>query len=103
MIRSLTTGLAAAALAAIGAAAPAHAAIRCDGGYQINSQGEFESPYCQEQVLAKLSGVPVGTIRGSLGAEQNACRMVGGDIRISQFCGIINPRSHHRCTVPPCF
>ena len=90
------------ALSCAAPALPASAAIRCDGGYQINSQGEFESPYCQERLLSQLSGVPVETIRRSWSAEQNACRFVGNDIRIMQFCNGIVPRNR-RCIIPPCF
>ena len=89
--------------ASIGTGLPAQAAIRCNGGYQINSQGEFESPYCEEKLLAQLSGVPVEAIRRSWSTEQNACRVVGNDIRIMEFCHTIIPRNNHRCTIPPCF
>jgi|SRR5450631_2648985 hypothetical protein len=95
-----------ATLLGLGAAAPAGAAIRCDGSFQINSQGEFGSMYCREDNLAKVARergihVTAAQIRASIGVEQQVCQQLSSDIRVSDICG--QWEHHHNCNIMfPC-
>ena len=88
-------------------AAPASAAIRCDGSYQINSQGEFGSLYCEEENLAKVArshGVRVtaAQIRASYSLQGDVCRQVGNDISVADICGQFVNHSRHCDLMFPC-
>jgi len=106
-LRAPVAAIAAAAVIALMGQLPAGAAIRCDGSYQINSQGEFESLYCQEDNLARVArargiGVTVGQIRASGSTLQSVCNILGPDISVADICGRVNNLRRHRCLVPPC-
>jgi len=103
----LRTAALAAAVLVFDLASPASAAIRCDGSFQINSQGEFNSLYCQEDNLAKVArrrgmGVTVGQIRASLSTLHETCLAIGPDISVSDICGQFNQRRNRRCIIEPC-
>lgn len=106
-LRAPVAAIAAAALVALIDLPPASAAIRCNGSYQINSQGEFESPYCQEDNLARVArsrgiNVTAAQLRASGSTLQNVCNILGPDISVSDICGRVNQVRRHRCLVPPC-
>jgi hypothetical protein len=108
MTMSIRVSAAAAAAAlALSSLVPASGAIRCNGSYQINSQGEFESPYCQEDNLARVArargiNVTAGQIRASGSTLQDVCNRLSGDISVSDICGRVNNLRRHRCDFPPC-
>jgi len=82
--------------------APATAAIRCDGTFQANSQGEFESLYCKEDNLARVArshGIQVTAdqIRRSWSLEGDVCRQIGIDISVGNICDQFNNRNNHHC------
>jgi len=89
------------------AAGPAGAAIRCDGEFQINSQGEFSSLYCQEDNLAKVARsrgleVTAAQIRASESVLQHVCLQIGGDISVTQICDRFLRHGRHCDLVMPC-
>ena len=67
-------------------------AIECDGNYQIQRSGNLiATPYCEDNYLAAVANeygmaVSARQIRYSLSAKENACRLVGYDIRVSNTC-----------------
>lgn len=78
-------------LAAAMVAQPASAAIRCDGNFQITSQGRIATPYCEDNYLAQVAreyGMRVSNeaIRYNPSVKERACRFVGNDIRVKSTC-----------------
>lgn len=91
------------AVLALAAITPASAAIRCDGSFQINSQGEFESPYCKEENLARIArqagiAVTADQIRRSFSLEQDVCRQLGSNIEVANICGQFQRDHGHHCS-----
>lgn len=101
-------GLLTVALLVTGAQA-AQAAIRCNDAYQINSLGQFRSPYCEDGYLAKVARtfgmrVTADQIRNSTSVKADVCRSIGFDSRILDIC--VTYRNQNRgghCKFPPCF
>ncbi len=95
---------------AIGAisAGPLQAAIRCDGAYQINSLGEFHSPYCEDGYLAQVARsfgwrVSGDQIRANYGLKAEICRALGFDSRILETCAPYRNQNRSRhCKLLPC-
>jgi len=69
--------------------APANAAIRCDGRYQINRGGTaIATPYCEDRYLYEIARGSYGIstsfdeIRNSIAEKERICRMIGHDHRV---------------------
>lgn len=83
----------AALAAAVGAATPAAARIRCDGRFQVvKGAGPIATPYCEDRYLAQVARGSYGVstsfaaIRASVSEKERVCRMVGYDSRLSDIC-----------------
>lgn len=92
MARSVlsVSGGAALALIAVASATPA-AAITCKDGYQLVQGNYLETPYCQDELLAKVARqygmkAPASEIRNNPNFKLQVCRLVGHDIRVQQTC-----------------
>jgi len=97
----------AAAIVLLVAAAPAEARIVCHDGYQQNSGGEVQTPYCQEEYLAQVArehGMKVSgaQLRASYGLEREACQLSLNDIRVAEFCNPFRPDHGHHCKFFQC-
>jgi len=80
---------------------PASAAIRCDGNFQITSQGPIATPYCEDNhlaIVAREHGMRVSAsqIRRNVGIKEQVCRVVGHDIRVKNTCIPYMPESRGR-------
>ena len=70
----------------------ASAAIKCSGPYQIiKGQGKIATPYCEDGYLASVARgygmrVSANTIRHNPHKKDEACRIAGHDIRVSDIC-----------------
>ncbi len=94
MARATAIRLAATAvvpLAVLLVTTPVSAAIHCEGGYQRVAGGFVSTPYCEDANLAAVArdrgqSTSADMIRHSYRAKRAACRLVGGDIRVSEAC-----------------
>jgi len=84
-----------AALAALSlplvASAPAEARIKCVNGDQIVNGTPIATPYCQDELVAKVARehgmrVSAAKVRNNPNYKRQVCQFVGRDIRISQAC-----------------
>lgn len=86
-----------AALAALAApfallgSAPADARIKCVDGNQIVSGSPIATPYCQDELVAKVARehgmkVSAASIRNNPNLKRNVCQLVGRDNRIYIAC-----------------
>ncbi len=71
--------------------APADAAIRCKESYQIVQGNLIATPYCEDSYLAEVARgygtrVSAREIRNNPNRKEQVCRLVGGDIRVSDIC-----------------
>lgn len=71
--------------------APAHAKIVCRDGYQTVGGSQIATPYCQDELLARVArdhGMKASSarIRDNPNYKREVCRFVGHDIRVSQHC-----------------
>jgi hypothetical protein len=78
------------------AAAPAEAAIKCDGPYQITKYGRIATPYCGDAEIARVarsygSHVTAAEVRGRPLTKVRLCQIYGNDIRIKSACGAYAP------------
>ncbi|WP_295559643.1 hypothetical protein [uncultured Hyphomicrobium sp.] len=69
----------------------AEARIKCVNGNQIVSGSPIATPYCQDELVAKVAreyGVKVSAdaVRNNPNLKRNVCAHVGRDIRIYQAC-----------------
>lgn len=71
----------------------ADARIRCDGRYQVQSDGSrIATPYCEDLYLARVAiqsyGVSTSAraIRNSVSEKERVCRFVGHDSRVADIC-----------------
>ncbi len=81
----------AAPLLALAVAGPADARIRCVNGNQIVKGVPMATPYCQDELVAKVArerGMKVSAtaIRANPNLKRNVCRHVGRDIRLHVAC-----------------
>ena len=66
--------------------------LRCEGPYQIiKGQGKIATPYCEDGYLAQVArgygmNVSANSIRYNPHKKDDACRLVGHDIRVSDIC-----------------
>lgn len=67
---------------------PASAAIKCQGRNQWNSavNGWIPSPYCEDKLIAQVSGYSFQAIRSNPNLKAEACRFKGSDTRIRDLC-----------------
>lgn len=70
---------------------PAEAAIKCVKGFQIVNGSPIATPYCQDELVAKVARehgmkVSAAAIRNNPNYKRNVCQFVGRDIRIYQAC-----------------
>ena len=83
-------------------------AIRCNGAYQINSLGEFHTPYCEDGYLAQVARafgwrVSGDQIRANYGLKAEICRAIGFDSRILEICAQYRNQNRSRhCQFLPC-
>ena len=87
---------ASAALAFVTISGGAEAKIACSNGYQ-NVQGSWlATPYCQDDLVAKVARqygmtTSAAAIRNNPNYKRQVCRLVGQDIRIKDSCDLVNP------------
>ena len=87
---------ASAALAFVAISGGAEAKIACSNGYQ-NVQGAWlATPYCQDDLVAKVARqygmtTSAAAIRNNPNYKRQVCRLVGQDIRIKDSCDLVNP------------
>ena len=85
-------------------ATPAYAGskLKCSGPYQvIKGQGKIATPYCEDTYLAAIArsyGMNVSgrAVRQNPHKKQEACRLVGHDIRVSGICAGYSGNSRDR-------
>jgi hypothetical protein len=89
----LTAALGAVTLSffALALAGPAEARINCVNGNQIVNGVPLATPYCQDELVAKVArerGVKVSAneIRNNPNLKRNVCQHVGRDNRIYMAC-----------------
>ena len=104
-MRLLTTTIIAAGVALFGISAAqvgdAEAGIKCQGRYQVVQGRLLATPYCGDAMLGKVArqaGMKVSdnALRWNEGAKEDACRLVGTDIRISDVCSNYMPDGGRR-------
>ena len=92
--KTITAIAAAGALGAVIGASwtqPASAGIECRGNFQVSEYGLINTPYCEDDYLAKVAreyGVKVSAsrIRRNPGVKERVCRLVGNDNRVRDTC-----------------
>lgn len=93
--KTMTRKIFASALLATGlhAAAhdPAHAAIVCEGNFQIVKGQPISTPYCREKELARVARsygwrVSDKAVRHSESTKAQICRAIGYDNRVREIC-----------------
>lgn len=78
---------------------PAVAKIKCQGPYQVISGELIATPYCSDAYLARVArsyGFKYSghDLRRSFSKKQEVCRLIGQDIRVSDYCRSTLP--HYR-------
>ncbi len=92
--KTITAIAAAGALAAVIGASwtqPASAGIECRGNFQVSEYGLINTPYCEDDYLAKVArqygvNVSASRIRRNPGVKERVCRLVGNDNRVRDTC-----------------
>jgi hypothetical protein len=93
MYKSSRAGIAGTvAVIAVLSATPAAAAIKCENGYQRVQGNLLATPYCQDQLLAKVARengfkASAKKIRNNPNYKKELCRFVFSDIRVQETCG----------------
>ncbi|MEO1694385.1 MAG: hypothetical protein AAFR55_04015 [Pseudomonadota bacterium] len=69
----------------------AEAAIQCRGSSQLSGGRYIVTPYCEDQVLARVArsyGMNVSdrAVRQSVSTKQRVCDLVGNDTRVRDVC-----------------
>lgn len=94
-MRFLTTAIIAAGVMLFGMSAPqigdAEAGIKCKGRYQVVQGRLLATPYCGGAMLGKVArqaGMRVSDndMRWNEDLKEQACRLVGTDIRVADVC-----------------
>lgn len=88
------------AIAGLGTS-PASARIKCQNGYQIIDGSPHATPYCQDQLLARVAReygtkVSARSIRNNPNLKRHVCRLVGRDIRVQENCITVTPNLRGR-------
>lgn len=78
-------------LALVATAQPADARIKCVNGFQIVSGSQLATPYCQDELVAKVArehGMKVSgaAIRNNPNLKRNVCQFIGRDNRVHIAC-----------------
>jgi hypothetical protein len=73
------------------AGAPAEAAIKCSGGYQIVNGSPIATPYCQDNLVAQVAReqgfkASESAVRNNPNYKRELCRYVGRDNRLTTAC-----------------
>lgn len=79
------------ALGLIGLTASPAAAITCKNGYQLVQGNFIATPYCQDDLVAKVAreyGVRTSAseIRNNPNHKRHVCHLIGRDIRVQITC-----------------
>lgn len=83
--------VAVAVLAALAAAAPASAAIKCRDGAQLIQGNWLATPYCQDKLLFEVANArgfntSFAAIRENPNHKKELCRFLFTDIRVQMTC-----------------
>jgi hypothetical protein len=87
---------------AVSAPAPSVAAIKCEGNFQVRSDGGLHnSPYCEDLELthvARQAGMRVSfrELRFNPSVKERACRLVGYNLRVRDTCQPYLDRGRNR-------
>ena len=100
MTRALRAGLTSfATIVAMSAVSlqPAAARILCDGEFQINQYGHIATPYCADQVIARVANEygwreSAAQVGSNPLAKVYICQTLGTDWRLQGPCGGYVPR-----------
>ena len=81
---------------ALAAFAGPAAAIQCKDGFQLVQGNYLATPYCQDDLLAKVARqygmrLSAAAIRENPNTKRHVCRFVGLDIRVLQTCIEVSP------------
>ena len=91
------TGFATVALLSVASLQPAAARMLCDGEFQITKYGPIATPYCGDQVIARVAN-EYGWRDSAAGVGSNPlakvyiCQTLGRDWRLQGPCGGYVPR-----------
>ncbi len=83
-------------------ALPAQARIRCDGNFQIQKNGDrIYTPYCANHNVAAVArqyGMRVSgdAVHNNPAVKEQACRLVGYDLRVKDACTGYRPEGGGR-------
>ncbi|MGE0053060.1 MAG: hypothetical protein AB7S74_02520 [Hyphomicrobium sp.] len=82
-------------------AVPSQARIVCKDGFQNVAGSMIATPYCQDDLLAKVAReygmkASAARIRENPNYKREVCRLVGADIRVSEHCMNDSERSRGR-------
>ncbi len=91
MALARAAGFAALPLALWVAAAPAHAAIKCNDGNQLIQGNWMATPYCQDKLLSEVANArgfktTFAAIRNNPNHKKELCRFLYTDIRVQMTC-----------------
>lgn len=95
---ALGAGVAAAVLAAPHSA---DARIVCRNDSQLVAGSYISTPYCQDAYIARVAReygmkASAARVRDNPNYKREVCRLIGNDIRVSEFCMNENPRVRGR-------
>ena len=81
-------------------AAPASAKIKCQGIFQVNKNGTYATPYCQDREIARVARsygwkVTDAQVRNDPLKKVKICLALGGDNRLKGACGAYSPDLFH--------
>ena len=101
LVRTVGVVSVALASAALVTATTVAAAIACKNGFQLVQGNYLSTPYCQDDLLAKVArqyGMKVSSaaIRENPNLKRDVCRFVGRDIRVQENCLTANPNGRGR-------
>lgn len=82
------------------AATPASAKIKCQGIFQVNKNGTYATPYCQDREIARVARsygwkVTDAQVRNDPLKKVKICLALGGDNRLKGACGAYSPELFH--------
>ena len=95
MVRQSMLGLLGVVLFAF-AATPAAAKIKCQGIFQVNKNGTYATPLCQDREIARVARsygwkVTDAQVRNDPLKKVNICLAPGNDNRLKGACGAYSP------------
>lgn len=90
-----------ASVALIAAPVPADARIVCRNDMQRVAGNYISTPYCQDEYVARVAReygmkASAARVRDNPNYKREVCRLIGNDIRVSEFCMNENPRVRGR-------